>query len=210
VYPLLWPGADSELPWTRRYTTKANAWIFVMAWQANYFWTHYFYQVLGCEYTFPAWRLNNVPFCLYLMSHSYFLLYHSMSNRVLRRLWAALPAEQEWRVRNMVVVGVFLAVFSYVVAMGEVFTIQNFPYYKYKDAFAMFVYGSVFYGLYFITSFPMFLRLDEEEDTCWSLSRTVLDSFACCMIITTLLDFWRLSLGPIFEGAVVATIPLLG
>jgi cycloeucalenol cycloisomerase len=145
------------------------------------------------------------------MSHSYFLLYHSMSNRVLRRLWASLPKGPQYGVVNVVVVSVFLAVFSYLVAVGEVFTIQNFPYYTYKDSFAMFVYGSLFYALYFIASFPMFLRLDEEKDTNWSLSAAVLDSFACCMIITTLLDFWRLGLGPIFEveGAASASIPLL-
>lgn len=26
----------------------------------NYFWTHYFYRVLGARYTFVAWRLNDV------------------------------------------------------------------------------------------------------------------------------------------------------
>jgi hypothetical protein len=41
----------------------------------------------------------------------------------------------------------------------------------------------------------MFLRLDEKEGDNWSLSRAVLESFAACMIITSLLDFWRLSLG---------------
>ena len=60
VLPLLFPGSDASIPWSQRYTTKANVWIFILSWMANYFWTHYFYQVLGTSYTFPAWRLNDV------------------------------------------------------------------------------------------------------------------------------------------------------
>ena len=60
ILPLLFPGSDAVIPWTQRYTTKANVWIFILSWMANYFWTHYFYQVLGATYTFAAWRLNDV------------------------------------------------------------------------------------------------------------------------------------------------------
>jgi cycloeucalenol cycloisomerase len=85
---------------------------------------------------------------------------------------------------------------SYIVAFLETVTIQNFPYYDIPDRYAMYVYGSMFYGIYFIVSFPMFARLDETGNT-WSLSATFIDSMACCMIITQLLDFWRLSIGHI-------------
>ena len=60
ILPLLFPGSDASIPWMQRYTTKANVWIFILSWVANYFWTHYFYQVLGATYTFAAWRLNDV------------------------------------------------------------------------------------------------------------------------------------------------------
>lgn len=60
ILPLLFPGSDASIPWAQRYTTKANVWIFILSWMANYFWTHYFYQVLGATYTFAAWRLNDV------------------------------------------------------------------------------------------------------------------------------------------------------
>lgn len=60
ILPLLFPGEDAAIPWQLRYTTKANVWIFILSWMANYFWTHYFYHVLGTSYTFQAWRFNDV------------------------------------------------------------------------------------------------------------------------------------------------------
>jgi hypothetical protein len=35
--------------------------------------THYFYRVLKADYTFEAHRLNDVPLCLYFMTHAYFM-----------------------------------------------------------------------------------------------------------------------------------------
>lgn len=48
---------------------RANAWIAVFSFVGNYLWTHYFYRLLGAEYTFRSWRLNDVttarpPICL--------------------------------------------------------------------------------------------------------------------------------------------------
>lgn len=90
-------------------------------------------------------------------------------------------------------------VMSYVVALLETFTIQNFPYYDIPDRYAMYVYGSMFYGLYFVVSFPMFARLDETGNT-WNLLNTFIDSMACCMIVTQLLDFWRISIGHVTDA----------
>lgn len=64
---------------------------------------------------------------------------------------------------------------------------------------AMYINGSMFYSLYFIASFPMFYRLDERVGECWSLSRAFIDAMACSMVITQLLDFWRLWIGPIVD-----------
>jgi hypothetical protein len=38
--------------------SQANIWIAVFSFIGNYFWTHYFYKLLGASYTFPAWKLN--------------------------------------------------------------------------------------------------------------------------------------------------------
>ncbi|BAH95217.1 Os11g0302500, partial [Oryza sativa Japonica Group] len=39
---------------------QANIWIIIFSYVGNYFWTHYFFTVLGASYTFPSWRMNNV------------------------------------------------------------------------------------------------------------------------------------------------------
>ena len=56
--PLLECRADRGKPLSQRYWVKANVWIAVFSFVGNYFWTHYFYELLGAAYTFPAHRLN--------------------------------------------------------------------------------------------------------------------------------------------------------
>ena len=58
--PLLEGDAGRSKPLAQRYWVKANVWIAIFSFIGNYFWTHYFYDLLGAEYTFPSWRLNEV------------------------------------------------------------------------------------------------------------------------------------------------------
>ncbi|PWZ16974.1 Cycloeucalenol cycloisomerase [Zea mays] len=109
---------------------KANIWIIIFSYVGNYFWTHYFFTVLGASYTFPSWRMN------------------------------------------------------------------NFPYYEFVDRDIMYKVGSLFYAIYFIVSFPMFSRIDEKDEK-WSLSRVAVDSLGAAMLVTIILDLWRIFLGPI-------------
>ena len=51
--PLLFPLPLSS-------ARQANVWIAIFSFVGNYFWTHYFYRLLGASYTFPSWRLNDV------------------------------------------------------------------------------------------------------------------------------------------------------
>eukprot|EP00808_Paulinella_micropora_P001882 g36322.t1 len=207
VIPLFLPGKhESVLPWHQRYTTKANVWIAILSfignyanvWIAilsfigNYVWTHYFYVVLKTDYTFPSHRLNNVPIACYFLTHSYFLLYHGMSNIALRLLWRKCENLPRGMARAIVSAAVF--VMATISAFMEAYTIQEFPYYSYPSRCNMFVYGSVFYGIYFWCSYPMYFRLDEVKAT-WTLGQVALDSFACCMMVTLILDFWRLLIG---------------
>ncbi|MCO5579029.1 hypothetical protein L7F22_032881 [Adiantum nelumboides] len=76
---------------------------------------------------------------------------------------------------------------------------MQFPYYDFVDRDAMFKVGSLFYAIYFIVSYPMFLRLDENPKDPWSLSRTAIDSLAATMLVTIILDAWRLFIGPIVD-----------
>jgi cycloeucalenol cycloisomerase len=70
----------------------------------------------------------------------------------------------------------------------------------------MYKVGSLFYAIYFFVSFPMFYRMDEEAGKKgYGLWRVVVDALAAGMIVTCLLDFWRLGVGSIYEAPKVAT-----
>jgi len=55
----------------------------------------------------------------------------------------------------------------------------------------MYIIGSTFYALYFVVGFPMFVRINRKM----TLFQTILESFASCMIVFCLCDFWRLFMG---------------
>ena len=63
----------------------------------------------------------------------------------------------------------------------------------------MYRVGSLFYGIYFLVSFPVFFRLDEGPAP-WTLAQTVGSSLGACMLVTLLLDFWRLAFGSLAGG----------
>lgn len=160
--------------------------------------THYFYNVLKAQYTFPSHRLNDVPICLYFATHFYFSSYHTFSNCVLRYSERKYESGVQ---RTVLYVGVIL-VLSYFTAFMETLTISSFPYYSFEDPVMAYVAGSAFYGIYFIFSFPMFYQFDNYIDnrktkkgvtvTVWD---TVVYASGCGMLILTTLDFVRLLLG---------------
>ncbi|CDP04776.1 unnamed protein product [Coffea canephora] len=196
VVPLLFVGkADRNVSWSNRYWVKANLWMMIFSYVGNYFWTHYFFKVLGASYTFPSWRMNDVPHTTFLLAHVCFLFYHVVSNITLRRLQhaiAALPETIQWAFKA----GWILAL-AYVIAYLETVAIANFPYYTFVDRASMYKVGSLFYAIYFIVSFPMFLRVDEKPGDPWDLPRVAIDALGAAMLVTILLDLWRIFLGPI-------------
>lgn len=198
LLPLLSPSYcdDPSVPLTKRYTTKANIWIAIYSFIGNYVCTHYFYTVLGVQFTFlenSSQRWNDVPILFYFMTHSYFLLYHVSATILLRGV-----SHQSSGQTRYLIMAVTVFVSAYVIAFMEVFTIQSFPYYAYPDKTLMFKIGSLFYALYFFVSFPAFYRLDEyaERGDIWTVGRTVWDSLATCMLVILLLEAWRVLLGP--------------
>ena len=74
----------------------------------------------------------------------------------------------------------------------------------------MYTVGSVFYGIYFWASFPMFFRMDEDpSEERWTLVQSAHDSFAAGMIVTVILDLWRL-IATSFDPTVTSnTLPWL-
>jgi len=215
LIPLFFPklSGEAHLHWAQRFTTKANIWIFVFSWVGNYFWTHYFYKVLGTTYTMPSHDVNGVPLALYFITHTYFLLYHVASSAALRALWRKLArAPNPLSPRAQVIlVSVVIVVMCYTTAVMEVATIASFPYYSYPDTKAMFIVGSGFYGIYFLTSFPMFLRMDEyaksnaaaapHDDLASRAAKlftpleALRDVLVHCMATTMALDLWRITIG---------------
>eukprot|EP00887_Chlorella_sp_A99_P005552 scaffold1.g5552.t1 len=222
--PLLAPRAERGKPWAQRYWVKANLWIAIFSFIGNYFWTHYFYRLLGASYTFPAHNLNQarashqphslVPITLFLMTHAYFCLYHALSNLIIRRARAAAAAAGP-AAQAAAEAAVVLAL-AYATAYGETLTIAHFPYYSFKDRDRMYTVGSLFYAIYFFVSFPMFFRMDEEPRASralwriahqfnraakhYTLWRAAVDALAAGMLVTCLLDFWRISFGSIVDG----------
>ena len=72
----------------------------------------------------------------------------------------------------------------------------------------MYTHGSLFYAIYFFVSFPMFYRMDESGTQKWTAGDAALDSLAACMLVTILLDLWRITFGAI-NGGVQSSIPWL-
>jgi cycloeucalenol cycloisomerase len=225
------PSLAAATPFTERYWVKANAWIAIISYVGNYFWTHYFYALLGARYTFSAHRINDVPLAMFLCTHAYFCTYHTATTAVLRRWWTSRTYASLPRAPAVLGTSALVFVLAYLTAFTEAFTIQAFPYYAIDDREFMYTVGSMVYGLYFIVSFPMFARVDEVDcgevvapkktpgrrrgsvaagaaatdakaavAASWSLGATCLDSLAACMLVTILLDLWRLGYGAIVKG----------
>ncbi|GAY51048.1 hypothetical protein CUMW_131290 [Citrus unshiu] len=187
---------------------KANLWIIIFSYVGNYFWTHYFFTVLGASYTFPSWKMNNVPHTTFLLTHVCFLFYHVASNLTLRRIRHSV-ADLPDKIQLAVEAG-WILVLSYFIAYLETLAISNmesqeidpksylkFPYYEFVDRASMYKVGSLFYAIYFIISFPMFLRIDEKLGDLWDLPRVAVDALGAAMLVTIILDLWRIFLGPI-------------
>ncbi|GER46055.1 cyclopropyl isomerase [Striga asiatica] len=66
---------------------------------------------------------------------------------------------------------------------------------------SMYKYGSLFYAIYFVISFPMFFRIDEKPGDWWDLPRVAIDALGAAMLVTIILDLWRVFLGPIIQIA---------
>ena len=201
------------------YWVKANVWTWICAYIGNHFWTHYFYKMLGASYTFRAHEVNQVPFCLYLITHCYFTGYFVVAGVLQRRLHNRLVdtghGMQSWTYRLSM--ALLIIVLSWVTAIGETVTISGFPHYRFRDRQAMLTIGSLFYALVFFSTFPLYHRIDEPFSAApvvkiMSLFEVVMDSLGNCMIVFLLLDAWRLLIGRIYVagGPIDDSVPYAG
>jgi cycloeucalenol cycloisomerase len=110
------------------------------------------------------------------------------STIMIRALWRKF--EDQVTTASVLVVGVCVCALGYGLAFMEVWTLENFPYYKQEDKHAMYVYGSIFYMLYFVVSFPLFFRIDEvrypnqTRAVTWSMTQTAMEALANAYLIT--------------------------
>jgi cycloeucalenol cycloisomerase len=186
----------TDRPWHRTYWFKFNLWIAIFSGIGSYFGSEYFFDVLGMVYRYPQlrWTLDarlvgsgaqRVPLIMYWSAHFYFLTYHTVSVLVMRRVRTSrigrLPLA--WPATVLAAAYFFAWAETTVMtggAIAEQFAYRNLP--------RMLRWGSLYYALYFVVSFPMVYRLDEEANEDWPLARTAIDALAAGMLVLFLLD----------------------
>lgn len=203
VPAVLAPKEEKHLPWYDRFGLKQNAYMAAFGYVGNFFWTHYFFNLLDAKYTFcHTWNLNGVPLFLWFITQAYFLLYHTASNMLIRR-FTALGSSRVTRIAIEVVVVLAL---SYVTALMEAVTISGFPYYTIGNRAAFYTVGSAFYAIYFVVSFPAYYRLSPKD----SLFAAARNGLAAAMMVFIMLDWWRMFIGAITHVGDAAKVPFAG
>lgn len=206
LIPLLYPcEADRHRPILSRFWVKGSIWIIIFDFYGNYFWTHYFYSLLGARYLFDSYRFNDVPVVTFTATFFYFSFYFNFATVILRRIDLAVHDFPPFGRRLIWVVSI--ALLSYSTAIFEAVSIQHFPLYTYTNREVFLTVGSVVYALYFIIGFPTFFSLDEPSDVSdssaqvkpSSAKQVAVNALAACATVTLLLDLWRLLLGSIYQ-----------
>ena len=182
------------------YYLKANIWLGILSYVGSFYWTHYFYTLLGAKYTFdspPAHRLNDVPIPMYFAAHAYFCFYHTLTNMLIRRVRNSDLFKRSDENHRLLLNASFIGLIAYITAFMETKTIEGFEYWEFENREKALVVGSCVYMIYFIVSFPMFLRVDESAAR-WTTSEVLMDSLGCCMLVTIMLDWWKLIFGAVY------------
>jgi cycloeucalenol cycloisomerase len=212
-----WLRRGAPVRWRQSYWLKANVFMAVWVFYATYFHTEYFFALLGLRYRFPdvaltfdsalvgpdeataAATFQKVPAGMYLNSMAFFLVYHSAAVVCMRRVATALPAARPFarRLAWAAIVAATALLFAYLETRLYI-TDEAEANVWYVDLAAMLRFGSVFYAMYFLVSFPAFFRLDERPDQPpWSVSRCVIEASFVAITSLLLLDLWGRFVGPI-------------
>lgn len=193
-----WLGARraGARPWRRSYWLKFNLWIGIYSIVGSYFGSEYFFDVLGMYYRYEQldWNLDSVllgegaqrvPLIMYWSAHFYFLTYHTGAVILMRRVRTSplgrLPGA--WPLTVLVAAYGFAYAETFAMAGGAI--AEQFGY---RDLGRMLRWGSLYYALYFVVSFPMVYRLDEAPGEDWPLRRVAIEALAAGMLLLFLLD----------------------
>jgi cycloeucalenol cycloisomerase len=197
LVPALKSPENSHNPWYKTYWFKANSYMAVFGFFGNYFGSEYFFDVLGMVYSYPgiSWNLDSallgsgsqvVPLLMYLLTHAYFMTYHSTAIVVLRRFKTSGIKGMFVLFPVMVgVIGYFWA-WMETKAMANPLIEENF-YYEKMDI--MLAYGSAIYAIYFICSFPIYYFIDEHANKKWTLLQVIAGGLSASMLTFYGLDF---------------------
>lgn len=202
----LWLRRNSGVPWQQSYWFKTNLFMFWWIFIATYVHTEYFFQMLGLRYRFEDVTLyfdsaligpddstalaahQKVPLGMYLNSVAFFIVYHNSAIIFMRRIraltagWGSLARRLSW---SLIVL--FTAVFWAWAETWMYITDNAAGNVWYENLDKMLIYGSLYYSLYFIVSFPMFYRLDEDSER-WTLGRVLIEASAVGMLSMLLID----------------------
>jgi cycloeucalenol cycloisomerase len=212
-----WLRRHAEPRWRESYWFKLNVYMFLWVFYATYFHTEYFFEVLGLRYRFPGVGVyfdsalvgpdeagaraafQKVPPGMYFNAVAFFVVYHTLAVVCMRRVrsltlgWSGPPRRVAWA-GIVAATALFFAWAETRLYITEAAEANVW----YVDLPRMLRWGSVFYAMYFVVSFPNVYRMDEEpEQPRWTLGRTVVEASFVGMVSLTLLDLWARFLGPI-------------
>ena len=191
--------------WFQTYWFKANLYIAIFGFAANYFGSEYFFDILGMVYHYPGIELTfdaalvgsgeqSVPVVMYLLTQAYFITYHTTAVVALRRLRTSRLRFVRALWPALVVVVAYLWAWIETRAMANPLIESQFYY---RDMGRMLTYGSFFYAIYFVASFPIFYHLDEKQEANWTLVTTVGAAAAAGLFMLLMLDLAAMIFGPI-------------
>ena len=184
----------------------------------TYFHTEYFFELLHMRYRFPevtlyldtallgpdeataAGEWKKVPVGMYLNTMAFFIVYHTAAIVCMRRVRTMTTGLSEGGQRIAWVAIVIAAAIFFAWAETFFYFLQDEVAANvwYENRASMLRYGSFFYAMYFIVSFPNLYRLDENRtDPPWTYGRIVIEASFVGMATLTLLDLWANLIGPI-------------
>lgn len=183
------------------YVVKLNVFVALLVFFGTYVGTHYFFDLMGMRYAFPA-RLvleaelvgksgMHVPVFMYPLTQAYFMTYYTalvVAHRGLCRrlgLGAASGA-------------LLVAALSYAVAFAETFFMATdlmSAWFWYEKHGKMLALGSLGYAIYFVIGLPMVRGLDEDARAPWPMSRVLVVALATSMLIFYGLELWAKLVG---------------
>jgi cycloeucalenol cycloisomerase len=183
-------------PWYRTYWFKFNLWMLLYSGIASYFLTEYFFDVMGMVYNYPhlRWTLDSallgsgrqrVPVIMYLHAHYFFLTYHTTAVLVMRRIRTSrIGGHATVAAATVLATACFWAWAEIYFTTSPEIADQ----FRYEDMTWALRWGALFYACYFVASFPMVYRLDEDPAENWTVGRTCIEALATAMMSFVLLD----------------------